>query len=55
MRKGERLITALVLEDVSYKEIAEVMGISVNYTGVKIKRIKERLGKMMESSTTQKF
>jgi RNA polymerase sigma-70 factor (ECF subfamily) len=53
--KEERLIITLVLEDVSYKEIAEVMGISVNYTGVKIKRIKERLGKMMESSTTQKF
>lgn len=52
--KEERLIITLVLEDVSYKEIAEVMGISVNYTGVKIKRIKERLGKMMANAITQK-
>lgn len=52
--KEERLIITLVLEDVSYKEISEVMGISVNYTGVKIKRIKERLGKMMENPSTQK-
>lgn len=52
--KEERLIITLVLEDVSYKEISEVMGISVNYTGVKIRRIKERLGKMMKNPTPQK-
>ena len=52
--REERLIITLVLEDVSYKEISEIMGISVNYTGVKINRIKQKLGHMIESPTTQK-
>jgi RNA polymerase sigma-70 factor (ECF subfamily) len=40
----ERLIMTLVLEDLPYKEIASVVGISVNYVGVKINRIKTKLG-----------
>lgn len=31
------------MEELSYKEIADVAGISVNYVGVKINRIKEIL------------
>ncbi|MCB0837035.1 MAG: RNA polymerase sigma factor [Bacteroidetes bacterium] len=46
--KEDRLIIGMVLEKVSYKEISSVMGITTSHTGVKIKRIKERLSKMME-------
>jgi len=41
----ERLIMILYLENLSYEEIAEVMGISTNYIGVKINRIKKLLTK----------
>jgi RNA polymerase sigma-70 factor (ECF subfamily) len=38
----------MVLEDLSYKEIAEVTGLTVNNTGVRINRIKKELLKLME-------
>ncbi len=47
--EGDRLIISLVLEDLSYKEIAEVTGNSVNNIGVKINRIKTRIMKLMEN------
>jgi RNA polymerase sigma-70 factor (ECF subfamily) len=43
----DRLIVTLLLEGLSYKEIAEVTGITVNYVGVKISRIKQSLEKRM--------
>ena len=43
----DRLIISMVLDDLSYKEIAEVTGMTVNHTGVKINRIKNELGKLM--------
>lgn len=43
----DRLIISMVLDDLSYKEIAEVTGMTVNNTGVKINRIKKELGKLM--------
>ena len=42
-----RSIISLVLEDVSHKEIAEVLGISEENIRVKIHRIKKTLGKIM--------
>jgi RNA polymerase sigma-70 factor (ECF subfamily) len=39
----DRLIVSLLLEGLNYKEIAEVTGITVNYVGVKISRIKQAL------------
>ncbi len=45
----DRLIISLVLEDLSYKEIAEITGTSVNNTGVRIARIKTRIMKLMET------
>jgi RNA polymerase sigma-70 factor (ECF subfamily) len=39
----DRLIVALLLEGLSYKEIAEITGITVNYVGVKISRIKKAI------------
>jgi RNA polymerase sigma-70 factor (ECF subfamily) len=40
---ADRLLVGLLLEDLSYREMAEVLGISVNYVGVKISRVKEKL------------
>jgi RNA polymerase sigma-70 factor (ECF subfamily) len=47
LEKQDRIIITLYLEDLSYEEIAEVMGITVNYVGVKINRIKKKLHKLM--------
>ena len=43
----EKAIIILYLEDFNYKEIAEIIGISENYTGVKINRIKTQLIKIL--------
>jgi len=40
---SDRAIIILFLEEMAYKEIAEIIGISENYVAVKIKRIKEKL------------
>jgi RNA polymerase sigma-70 factor (ECF subfamily) len=46
----EKAIIILYLEDYSYKEIAELIGISENNTGVKINRIKNQLIKIMTNA-----
>ena len=47
----DRLIITLLLEGLSYREIAEITGIMVNYVGVKITRIKQAIElKMTEVS-----
>ena len=43
----EKAIIILYLEDFNYKEIAEIIGISENYAGVKINRIKTQLIKIL--------
>ena len=43
----EKAIIILYLEDYSYKEISEIIGISETYTGVKINRIKVELQKKL--------
>jgi len=43
----DRLVVSLLLEGLSYKEIAEVTGITVNYVGVKISRIKGTLEQLI--------
>ena len=37
----DRLIITLLLEGLSYREIADVTGLTVNYVGVKLSRIKQ--------------
>lgn len=44
----EKSITLLYLEDKSYEEIAEIVGITQNYVRVKMNRIKTKLKKLME-------
>jgi RNA polymerase sigma-70 factor, ECF subfamily len=47
----DRAIVTLLLEGLSYKEIAEVTGITVNYVGVKISRIKEANSRKQSEKT----
>ncbi len=43
----DRVLISMVLEELSYKEIGEVMGISENNVGVKVHRIKGQLKTLM--------
>ncbi|HTS62628.1 MAG TPA: RNA polymerase sigma factor [Candidatus Acidoferrales bacterium] len=43
----DRLVVTLLLEGLSYREIAEITGITVNYVGVKINRIKHAIEQKM--------
>lgn len=42
---ADKALITLYLEDLSYQEIAEITGISENYVGVKLNRIKSKLQK----------
>ena len=48
LKKQDRLIISLFLEGMRYEDIADVVGITVNYVGVKINRIKSALAKEMK-------
>ena len=48
LQKSERLLISLLLEGLSYKEMAEILGISVSHVGVKINRAKKALEKLMK-------
>jgi len=43
----DRLIITLLLESLSYREIAEITGLTVNHVGVKISRIKHAIEQRM--------
>lgn len=47
LSSAERAIIALYLDDFSYKEIANITGISENYVGVRLNRIKTKLKKRL--------
>lgn len=44
----DRLIIGLVLDGLSYQEIAEVTGLKANHIGVKVNRIRKKLKQKME-------
>lgn len=44
----DRAVILLYLEEKSYQEIAEIMGTNANNIGVRIKRIKTRLKKLLD-------
>ncbi|RPE08468.1 sigma-70 family RNA polymerase sigma factor [Chitinophaga lutea] len=46
LNDGEKALIALYLEDLSYREIAEITGISENNVGVKLNRIKQKIAKL---------
>lgn len=43
LNEADRAIIMLVLEDVPYKDIADIVGISENNAAVKINRIKNKI------------
>lgn len=45
----DKAIITLYLEDLSYKEISEIIGISITNTGVKINRIKTQISKYIDN------
>ncbi|MEM7657052.1 MAG: sigma-70 family RNA polymerase sigma factor, partial [Bacteroidota bacterium] len=47
LTKVEKAIVMLHLEDHSYEEIGQIMGITANYVGVKLNRIKAKLRKLL--------
>ncbi len=47
--EDERAFIALYLEELSYAEIAEVIGISENNVGVRLNRIKKKLKEILNS------
>ncbi|HBH25016.1 MAG TPA: RNA polymerase [Cytophagales bacterium] len=46
----DRAVILLYLEDKSYKEMAEILGISISHVGVKLNRIKAQLKKMLNGN-----
>jgi RNA polymerase sigma-70 factor (ECF subfamily) len=43
----DRLVVTLLLEGLSYRQIADVTGLTVNYVGVKLSRIKQAIEQRM--------
>lgn len=48
LKEVDRAVILLYLEEKSYQEIAEIIGTNPNNIGVRIKRIKERLKKLLD-------
>jgi RNA polymerase sigma factor (sigma-70 family) len=46
---AEKALIALYFEELSYKEIAEIIGISENYVAVKLNRIKTKIQKLLKN------
>lgn len=49
--KADAALVLLYLEDLSYREMAEVLGISENLVGVKLNRARKALGELMKEVT----
>jgi len=47
LKESDRAIMLLYLEEKSYKEIAEILGLTVSNVGVKVNRLKNQLKKMI--------
>jgi len=48
LKSTDRAIILLYLEEKSYKEIAEILGLTVSNVGVKVNRIKQQLKKLLD-------
>jgi RNA polymerase sigma-70 factor (ECF subfamily) len=49
--KTDLALILLYLDDLSYRQIAEVLGISENHVGVKLNRAKKALGELMKDES----
>ncbi|MEO9873024.1 RNA polymerase sigma factor [Ekhidna sp.] len=47
LNESDRAIVLLYLEDKSYKEMSDILGITVTNVGVKVNRLKDRLKKII--------
>lgn len=47
LEKNDRLVITLILEELSYEQVSEIIGITLNNVGVKVNRIKKRLFSML--------
>lgn len=45
--EADRGLVALYLDDVTYRDMAEILGISENHVGVRLNRIRKRLGRWL--------
>jgi RNA polymerase sigma-70 factor (ECF subfamily) len=43
LEKNDRLIISLILENLTYEQVSEIIGITPNHVGVKVNRIKRKL------------
>lgn len=48
LEKQDRLIISLILEELTYEQVAEIVGITPNYVGVKVTRIKKQLYELLK-------
>lgn len=48
LKEGDRLLISLQLEGMSYQQIAEISGLTVNHVGVKLNRIRKQLSTLMK-------
>lgn len=48
---ADKTVISLYLEELSYKEIAQVTGLAVSHIGVKINRIKQKLATLLTKET----
>jgi RNA polymerase sigma-70 factor (ECF subfamily) len=49
--KADAALVLLYLDDLSYREMADVLGISENLVGVKLNRARKALGELMKEVT----
>ncbi|MNL55004.1 RNA polymerase sigma factor SigX [compost metagenome] len=47
LNDGDKALITLYLEDLSYQQIAEITGITENYVGVKLNRIKIKIQNLL--------
>lgn len=50
---AEKAIITLYLDDYQYEEMAEIVGISPNYIGVKLNRIKQKLKQLLNTESNE--
>ena len=49
--KTDAALVLLYLEELSYREMADVLGISENYVGVKLNRARQALNELMKGES----
>jgi RNA polymerase sigma-70 factor, ECF subfamily len=50
LNEAEKALVVLFLEDLSYDEIADALGLSVNHVGVALHRVKKKLSALMKEA-----